>query len=73
MPEQETCLPSQERAAVREGAISLFGDILHYGGKKIQQSLEDLASQATLPLLFNMADPCQKVAMVSVLQLCWGS
>lgn len=73
MPEWETCLPSQERATVREGAISLFGDVIHYGGKKIQQSLECLASQATVPLLFNMADPCQEVAMVSVLQLSWGS
>jgi hypothetical protein len=73
MPEQETCLPSQERAAVREGAIFLFGDVIHYGGKKLRQSLKDVASQATVPLLFNMADPCQEVAMVSVLQLSWGN
>ncbi|XP_076767614.1 maestro heat-like repeat family member 5 isoform X2 [Arvicanthis niloticus] len=54
---------TDERATVREGAISLFGDVIHYGGKKIRQSLECLASQATVPLLFNMADPCQEVAM----------
>lgn len=69
--EQETCLPSQERAEVREGAIFLFGDVIHYGGKKLRQSLKDVASQATVPLLFNMADPCQEVATVSVRQLSW--
>ncbi|XP_028629132.1 maestro heat-like repeat family member 5 [Grammomys surdaster] len=52
---------TDERATVREGAISLFGDVIHYGGKKIRHSLEDVASRATVPLLFNMADPCQKV------------
>ncbi|EDL29434.1 uncharacterized protein LOC69439 [Mus musculus] len=54
---------TDERAAVREGAIFLFGDVIHYGGKKLRQSLKDVASQATVPLLFNMADPCQEVAM----------
>ncbi|XP_052016456.1 maestro heat-like repeat family member 5 [Apodemus sylvaticus] len=54
---------TDERAAVREGAICLFGDVIHYGGKKLRQSLKDVASQATVPLLFNMADPCQEVAM----------
>ncbi|XP_021039722.1 maestro heat-like repeat family member 5 isoform X4 [Mus caroli] len=54
--------PKKERAAVREGAIFLFGDVIHYGGKKLRQSLKDVASQATVPLLFNMADPCQEVA-----------
>lgn len=73
MPEQETCFPSQERATVREGAIFLFGDVIHYGGKKLQQSLKDLASQAAVPLLLNMADPCQEVAMVSGAQFSWGS
>ncbi|XP_021039716.1 maestro heat-like repeat family member 5 isoform X1 [Mus caroli] len=53
---------TDERAAVREGAIFLFGDVIHYGGKKLRQSLKDVASQATVPLLFNMADPCQEVA-----------
>ncbi|XP_063120725.1 maestro heat-like repeat family member 5 isoform X8 [Rattus norvegicus] len=55
--------PKKERATVREGAIFLFGDVIHYGGKKLQQSLKDLASQAAVPLLLNMADPCQEVAM----------
>ncbi|XP_021071819.1 maestro heat-like repeat family member 5 [Mus pahari] len=54
---------TDERADVREGAIFLFGDVIHYGGKKIRQGLKDVASQATIPLLFNMADPCQEVAM----------
>ncbi|GAB1299442.1 Maestro heat-like repeat family member 4 [Apodemus speciosus] len=54
---------TDERAEVREGAIFLFGDVIHYGGKKFRQSLKDVASQATVPLLFNMADPCQEVAM----------
>ncbi|XP_038936181.1 maestro heat-like repeat family member 5 isoform X3 [Rattus norvegicus] len=55
---------TDERATVREGAIFLFGDVIHYGGKKLQQSLKDLASQAAVPLLLNMADPCQEVAML---------
>lgn len=58
---------------MRECAIFLFGDVIHYGGKKFHQSLKILAFQATVPLLFHMADPCPEVAMVSVLQLIWDS
>ncbi|XP_031201885.1 maestro heat-like repeat family member 5 isoform X2 [Mastomys coucha] len=54
---------TDERATVREGAIFLFGDVIYYGGKKLRPSLKDVVSQATVPLLFNMADPCQEVAM----------
>ncbi|XP_076412203.1 maestro heat-like repeat family member 5 isoform X8 [Peromyscus maniculatus bairdii] len=55
--------PNKERAKVRECAIFLFGDVIHYGGKKFHQSLKILAFQATVPLLFHMADPCPEVAM----------
>ncbi|XP_076412197.1 maestro heat-like repeat family member 5 isoform X2 [Peromyscus maniculatus bairdii] len=54
---------TDERAKVRECAIFLFGDVIHYGGKKFHQSLKILAFQATVPLLFHMADPCPEVAM----------
>ncbi|MEJ1271646.1 maestro heat-like repeat family member 4 [Cricetulus griseus] len=54
---------TDERAKVREYAIFLFGDVIHYGGKKLRQSLKSLAFQAAVPLLFHMADPCPEVAM----------
>ncbi|CAH7108886.1 Mroh4 [Phodopus roborovskii] len=54
---------TDERANVREYAIFLFGDVIHYGGKKFRQSLKMLAFQAAVPLLFHMADPCPEVAM----------
>ncbi|XP_036063470.1 maestro heat-like repeat family member 5 [Onychomys torridus] len=54
---------TDERAKVREYAIFLFGDVIHYGGKKFHQSLKILAFQAAVPLLFHMADPCPEVAM----------
>ncbi|XP_040592412.1 maestro heat-like repeat family member 5 isoform X3 [Mesocricetus auratus] len=54
---------TDERAKVREHAIFLFGDIIHYGGKKFRQNLKTLAFQAAVPLLFHMADPCPEVAM----------
>ncbi|KAK7797135.1 hypothetical protein U0070_024094 [Myodes glareolus] len=54
---------TDERAKVREYAIFLFGDVIHYGGKKFRQSLKILAFQAVVPLLFHMADPCPEVAV----------
>ncbi|XP_045416419.1 maestro heat-like repeat family member 5 [Lemur catta] len=50
-----------ERAAVRGGAIFLFGDVMYSGGKKFQQPLETVAFQALVPLLFHLADPCPEV------------
>ncbi|CAO2602058.1 Maestro heat-like repeat family member 5 [Lemmus lemmus] len=54
---------TDERAKVREYAIFLFGDVIHYGGRKFRQSLKILAFQAVVPLLFHMVDPCPEVAM----------
>ncbi|XP_057648199.1 maestro heat-like repeat family member 5 [Chionomys nivalis] len=54
---------TDERAKVREHAIFLFGDVIHYGGKKFRQSLKILAFRAIVPLLFHMADPCPEVAV----------
>ncbi|XP_041911652.1 maestro heat-like repeat family member 5 [Arvicola amphibius] len=54
---------TDERAKIREHAIFLFGDVIHYGGKKFRQSLKILAFQALVPLLFHMADPCPEVAV----------
>jgi hypothetical protein len=59
----------QERAEVRGGAIFLFGNVIHNGGKKFQQALKTLTSQALVPLLFHLADSCPKVIMVSGLWL----
>ncbi|XP_073923100.1 maestro heat-like repeat family member 5 [Castor canadensis] len=52
-----------ERAEVRGGAIFLFGNVIHNGGKKFQQALKTLTSQALVPLLFHLADSCPKVIM----------
>lgn len=55
----------QEQAPVRGGAIALFGDVLHSGGRKYRPELKTFAFQALVPLLFHLADPCPDVAMVS--------
>lgn len=54
---------------MRGGAIFLFGNVIHNGGKKFQQALKTLTSQALVPLLFHLADSCPKVIMVSGLWL----
>ncbi|MBZ3881255.1 Maestro heat-like repeat family member 5 [Sciurus carolinensis] len=51
------------RAEVRGGAILLFGDVIHSGGKKFRQALKTSAFQALVPLLFHLADPCPAVVM----------
>lgn len=50
---------------MRGGAIALFGDVLHSGGRKYRPELKTFAFQALVPLLFHLADPCPDVAMVS--------
>uniref|UniRef100_A0A8C7B8Q2 Maestro heat-like repeat family member 5 n=1 Tax=Neovison vison TaxID=452646 RepID=A0A8C7B8Q2_NEOVI len=55
-----------EQAPVRGGAIALFGDVLHSGGRKYRPELKTFAFQALVPLLFHLADPCPDVAMVSL-------
>ncbi|XP_032729333.1 maestro heat-like repeat family member 5 isoform X1 [Lontra canadensis] len=52
-----------EQAPVRGGAISLFGDVLHSGGRKYRPELKTFAFRALVPLLFHLADPCPDVAM----------
>uniref|UniRef100_A0A8D2JRA3 Maestro heat-like repeat family member 5 n=1 Tax=Sciurus vulgaris TaxID=55149 RepID=A0A8D2JRA3_SCIVU len=52
-----------EREEVRGGAIFLFGDVIHSGGKKFRQALKTFAFQALVPLLFHLADPCPAVVM----------
>ncbi|XP_059024692.1 maestro heat-like repeat family member 5 isoform X4 [Mustela lutreola] len=53
-----------EQAPVRGGAISLFGDVLHSGGRKYRPELKPFAFQALVPLLLHLADPCPDVATV---------
>ncbi|XP_060051895.1 maestro heat-like repeat family member 5 [Erinaceus europaeus] len=52
-----------DRSDVRGGAIFLYGDVIHSGGKKFHQMLQCHAFQALVPLLFHMADSCPKVVM----------
>ncbi|KAM4865422.1 maestro heat-like repeat family member 5 [Thomomys bottae] len=52
-----------ERAEVRGGAIFLFGDVIHSSGRKHQQALKTLATQALVPLLFHLLDSCPEVVM----------
>ncbi|XP_069847604.1 maestro heat-like repeat family member 5 isoform X3 [Dipodomys merriami] len=58
-----------ERAEVREGAIFLFGDVIHSSGHKCQQALKALAVQALVPLLFHLLDSSPRVVMRSKLTL----
>ncbi|XP_044934137.1 maestro heat-like repeat family member 5 isoform X1 [Mustela putorius furo] len=51
-----------EQAPVRGGAISLFGDVVHSGGRKYRPELKPFAFQALVPLLLHLADPCPDVA-----------
>lgn len=55
----------QEQAPVRGGAISLFGDVVHSGGKKYRPALKRQAFQALVPLLFHLVDSCPAVVMAS--------
>lgn len=50
---------------MRGGAISLFGDVVHSGGRKYRPELKPFAFQALVPLLLHLADPCPDVATVS--------
>eukprot|EP00071_Canis_lupus_P048949 XP_022282506.1 maestro heat-like repeat family member 5 isoform X4 [Canis lupus familiaris] len=52
-----------EQAPVRGGAISLFGDVVHSGGKKYRPALKRQAFQALVPLLFHLVDSCPAVVM----------
>lgn len=55
----------QEQEDVRGGAIFLYGDVIHSGGKKFQQGLKSHAFQSLVPLLLHLADSCPEVVMVS--------
>lgn len=55
----------QEQEDVRGGAIFLYGDVIHRGGKKFQQALKSHAFQSLVPLLLHLADSSPKVVMVS--------
>uniref|UniRef100_A0A8C0MZK4 Maestro heat-like repeat family member 5 n=1 Tax=Canis lupus familiaris TaxID=9615 RepID=A0A8C0MZK4_CANLF len=55
--------PKKEQAPVRGRAISLFGDVVHSGGKKYRPALKRQAFQALVPLLFHLVDSCPAVVM----------
>nr|KAF6395872.1 hypothetical protein HJG59_012431 [Molossus molossus] len=52
-----------EQEDVRGGAISLYGDVIHSGGRKFQQGLKSHAFQSLVPLLLHLADSCPEVVM----------